>query len=258
MLQYNGQFYFILTSDIILKISCFDISKKLIHQIKKRFSFFIKSKYDSKNFFELEIYKSYKSLKDKKFVKFLRKDVKLFYDDKKFYGVISENIFSFDTLLRVVTSLVVLENGGIILHSSNVLEGKKSVLYTGPTNSGKTTIAKKYKKNKILTDELSILFFENNKVVSVRSPFWGDLKSAFYKDSIEKKFVVDRIMFLFGFVKDNKPKIKILSFKESVILLLKNLFWVLKDESYNEKILKIVFKIAKTIPCYKFYSVYEI
>ncbi|MCM8832118.1 MAG: hypothetical protein NC918_08010 [Candidatus Omnitrophica bacterium] len=261
MLRYSGEFYFVLGSDIVLKINYFDISKKLLSQIKKNFDFFIKDEYYCKNFFELEIYTNNikRYLKNKKIFKFLRKDVELFYDNKKFYGIISENIFSFDTLLRILSSLVILKNNGIILHSSSIVENRKSILYVGPSGFGKSTIAKKCERNKILTDELSILFFENNKLISVRSPFWGELKYSFSKkDSVEEKFVVDRIMFLCGFVKNDRPKVEVLSFKEAVILLLKNLFWVVKDEIYNERILRIVIKIAKTTNCYKFYPLYEI
>lgn len=266
MLQYNEQFYFVLSPKVVIKINCLNLSQKFLDKIKKKINFFIKKKHFSKNFVELDLYTDNNVGKDlirrkKIFVNFFsRKDVKLFYNckNKKFFSIISDNIFSFDTLLRIITSLVVLRNNGVILHSANIIEDKRSVLYVGPTNSGKSTIAKKYNIKKVLTDELSIVIFENNRLVSFKSPFWGELKGCFKRNVINKKYVVDKIMFLSGFVKNNKARIVSLSFKESVKLLLKNLFWVIKDEKYSKKIFEIVLKITKTVPCYKFYPTYEI
>jgi len=247
--------YFILIpNQISFKLNFYKKSK-IIFEIKKRFDSFISEELKTKKFLEIDLFDKNLDKIDDRFLIFSREDLKIFFDKKKYFAQIEDNIFSFDSLLRVISSLVLIENNGIMLHSCSILKnGNKAVLYVGPSGSGKSTIAKKYRY--VLTDELSIIVLNKKKLYIYKSPFWGELEPLNYRKVFNKSFIVDRIYFLSGF--SDEAKVEKLTFKEKVELIFKNLFWVVKEKNYNNKIFDVVFSIAKLVPCYKFYPTYEI
>jgi len=247
--------YFILIpNQISFKLNFYKKSK-IIFEIKKRFDSFISEELKTKKFLEIDLFDKNLDKIDDRFLIFSREDFKIFFDKKKYFAQIEDNIFSFDSLLRVISSLVLIENNGIFLHSCSILKnGNKAVLYVGPSGAGKSTIAKKYRY--VLTDELSIVVLNKKNLYVYKSPFWGELEHLNYKKVFNKSFIVDKIYFLSGF--SDKSKIESLTFKEKIELFFKNLFWVVKGKNYNNKIFDVVFSIAKLVPCYKFYPTYEI
>ena len=247
--------YFILIpNQISFKLNFYKKSK-IVFEIKKRFDSFISEELKTKKFLEIDLFNKNLDKLDDRFLIFSREDLKIFFDKKKYFAQIEDNIFSFDSLLRVISSLVLIENNGIILHSCSILKnGNKAVLYVGPSSSGKSTIAKKYRY--VLTDELSIVVLNKKSLYVYKSPFWGELEPLNYKKVLCKNFIVDKIYFLSGF--SDEAKVEKLTFKEKVELIFKNLFWVVKEKNYNNKIFDVVFSIAKLVPCYKFYPAYEI
>jgi len=247
--------YFILIpNQISFKLNFYKKSK-IIFEIKKRFDSFISEELKTKKFLEIDLFDKNLDKIDDRFLIFSREDLKIFFDKKKYFAQIEDNIFSFDSLLRVISSLVLIENNGIMLHSCSILKnGNKAVLYVGPSGSGKSTIAKKYRY--VLTDELSIIVLNKKKLYVYKSPFWGELEPLNYRKVFNKSFIVDKIYFLSGF--SDEAKVEKLTFKEKVELIFKNLFWVVKEKNYNNKIFDVVFSIAKLVPCYKFYPTYEI
>ncbi len=247
--------YFILIpNQISFKLNFYKKSK-IIFEIKKKFDSFISEELKTKKFLEIDLFDKNLDKIDDRFLIFSREDLKIFFDKKKYFAQIEDNIFSFDSLLRVISSLVLIENNGIMLHSCSILKnGNKAVLYVGPSGSGKSTIAKKYRY--VLTDELSIIVLNKKKLYVYKSPFWGELEPLNYRKVFNKSFIVDKIYFLSGF--SDEAKVEKLTFKEKVELIFKNLFWVVKEKNYNNKIFDVVFSIAKLVPCYKFYPTYEI
>jgi len=247
--------YFILIpNQISFKLNFYKKSK-IIFEIKKRFDSFISEELKTKKFLEIDLFNKNLDKLDDRFLIFSREDFKIFFDKKKYFAQIEDNIFSFDSLLRVISSLVLIENNSIFLHSCSILKnGSKAVLYVGPSGSGKSTIAKKYRY--VLTDELSIVVLNKKSLYVYKSPFWGELEPLNYKKVFNKSFIVDKIYFLSGF--SDEAKVEKLTFKEKVELIFKNLFWVVKEKNYNNKIFDVVFSIAKLVPCYKFYPAYEI
>ena len=247
--------YFILIpNQISFKLNFYKKSK-IIFEIKKKFDSFISEELKTKKFLEIDLFDKNLDKIDDRFLIFSREDLKIFFDKKKYFAQIEDNIFSFDSLLRVISSLVLIENNGIMLHSCSILKnGNKAVLYVGPSGSGKSTIAKKYRY--VLTDELSIIVLNKKKLYIYKSPFWGELEPLNYRKVFNKSFIVDKIYFLSGF--SDEAKVEKLTFKEKVELIFKNLFWVVKEKNYNNKIFDVVFSIAKLVPCYKFYPTYEI
>lgn len=160
-----------------------------------------------------------------------------------------ENKYIFDSMLRVINSIILAKSNGLILHSAGVVKYRSCELYPGPTNSGKSTLAKRIDSKKILSDELCPVAVKGNKVVSWRSLFYSEVLP---NSIVGKEFVVDDIKFLIK--KKNQKEftinylsIKSISTKLAIKLLLKNIFWVTKDISFSKDILESVFKVVKIL-----------
>ena len=128
--------YFILIpNQISFKLNFYKKSK-IIFEIKKKFDSFISEELKTKKFLEIDLFDKNLDKIDDRFLIFSREDLKIFFDKKKYFAQIEDNIFSFDSLLRVISSLVLIENNGIMLHSCSILKnGNKAVLYVGPSGS---------------------------------------------------------------------------------------------------------------------------
>ncbi len=161
-----------------------------------------------------------------------------------------ENKYVFDSMLRVIGSIILAKNNGLMLHSAGVVKKNKGCeLYPGPTNSGKSTLAKKIDPKNILSDELCPIGVMDNKVISWRSLFYSEVTP---KSVVGKRFVVDDIKFLIKKKSQKEFTINYLSIKSinnklAVKLLLKNIFWVIKDVSFSKDILNSTFKVVKIL-----------
>jgi len=91
-------------------------------------------------------------------------------------GTVRENVYSMDTLLRVLWSVLLGRVGGALIHASSFKTAQGGFLFPGPSGAGKTTLARKVP---FLEDVLS------DEIVPVRrgelegwrvypSPFWGE------------------------------------------------------------------------------------
>ena len=105
--------------------------------------------------------------------------------NKEGYFIIPPRKEFFNTILRII--LAAVNNKKILLlHAASVVENKKGILLIGLPETGKTTISKKYSPENVLSDELSILLYENNKYYLCSSPFHsGEVKPAKLHTKVE-------------------------------------------------------------------------
>ncbi len=66
-------------------------------------------------------------------------------------------------LLRSIYSVLVIRNGGLVLHASGILRGDKAYIFFGPSESGKSTVANLSSDFTILDDD-SIYISKGNKI----------------------------------------------------------------------------------------------
>jgi len=109
---------------------------------------------------------------------FSRNDFQLSFDTSKLKAVaqLRENIYSLDSLLRVVFSVFSVINNGFLVHASGIKFRNAANLFIGKTNAGKSTIAKKFKPSAVLSDELVLVQNINGIIKASSTPFWGELK----------------------------------------------------------------------------------
>lgn|GEM_PF-4430731 len=89
------------------------------------------------------------------------------------YFIIPAKREFFNTIMRIILALVDSKRI-LLLHAASVVKNKKGLLLIGLPETGKTTISKKYPPESVLSDELSILVYENGKYYLYSSPFHSD------------------------------------------------------------------------------------
>jgi hypothetical protein len=84
--------------------------------------------------------------------------------------------YAIDSVLRIVHSLVLAQQGGFLLHSASAIRNRKAMLFMGVSGAGKTTISSLAPANvALLTDEISYVRPQREKYVAFGTPFTGEL-----------------------------------------------------------------------------------
>jgi hypothetical protein len=89
-----------------------------------------------------------------------------------------ENPHSFDTLLRVIWSVLLPHYGGAILHACGIRNDGAGLVFPGVSERGKTTLARKVPDpDDVLSDELVIVrTLRPGQWRAYGTPFWGDFE----------------------------------------------------------------------------------
>ena len=86
------------------------------------------------------------------------------------------NPYSIDTVLRIIHSLVLAEEGGFLLHSASVVRNQRAFLFSGISGAGKTTISRLAPADTVLlTDEISYVRRQSSAFHACGTPFAGEL-----------------------------------------------------------------------------------
>jgi hypothetical protein len=88
----------------------------------------------------------------------------------------SANPYSLDTVIRIVHSLVLAEQGGFLVHSASALRAGQAFLFAGISGAGKTTLSRLAPPDTtVLTDEISYVRRHGNGYRAYGTPFAGEL-----------------------------------------------------------------------------------
>jgi hypothetical protein len=86
------------------------------------------------------------------------------------------NPYSLDSVLRIVHSLILAEEGGFLLHAASAIRNGKAFLFSGVSGAGKTTISRFAPPDAtLLTDEVSFVRPEDGSYRAWGTPFAGEL-----------------------------------------------------------------------------------
>ncbi|HEX4782027.1 MAG TPA: hypothetical protein VH301_14785 [Usitatibacter sp.] len=86
------------------------------------------------------------------------------------------NPYSVDSLLRIVHTIALADEGGFLLHAASVVRGGRAQVFTGASGAGKTTLSRLAPPDThVLTDEISYLRREDTGYVAYGTPFSGEL-----------------------------------------------------------------------------------
>ena len=88
----------------------------------------------------------------------------------------SANPYSIDGVLRIVHTLVLAKQGGLLLHSASAVRNGKAFLFAGVSGAGKTTISRLAPADaSLLTDEISYVRPQGGGYTAFGTPFTGEL-----------------------------------------------------------------------------------
>lgn len=95
--------------------------------------------------------------------------------------------YCFDSFLRVLFTLLLADQGGLLLHASAIgTEGRGSIFF-GSSGSGKTTVTRLSSGRTILTDELALIKPCNGGYRVYGTPFWGEFTPGNSNESADLK-----------------------------------------------------------------------
>jgi hypothetical protein len=88
----------------------------------------------------------------------------------------TRNPYSTDSVLRIVHSVLLSRERGLLVHASSLVLEERAFLFTGPSGSGKTTIASLAPSAAVLlTDEISCVRSTPRGWLAYGTPFAGEL-----------------------------------------------------------------------------------
>jgi hypothetical protein len=84
--------------------------------------------------------------------------------------------YGIDAAFRVVHSLLLARQGGLLVHASSAVRNGKAFLFAGVSGAGKTTISRLAPPDAtLLTDEISYVRLEDDGYFAYGTPFAGEL-----------------------------------------------------------------------------------
>lgn len=105
-----------------------------------------------------------------------RYDMDCSWDDRGGRARLWPSLYSFDACLRVLCATQITKHKGLLVHCAGVVFRDSAFIFAGPSESGKTTVARFSTPKRILSDEIVALTIGNKKqVVASATPFWGEM-----------------------------------------------------------------------------------
>ena len=88
----------------------------------------------------------------------------------------SANPYAIDAAFRILHSLLLAKQGGLLVHASSAVRNGRAFLFAGLSGAGKTTISRLAPPDAtLLTDEISYLRRDGERYIAYGTPFAGEL-----------------------------------------------------------------------------------
>ena len=154
----------------------------------------------------------------------------------------SANPYSIDSVLRIVHSLVLAEEGGFLLHSASAIRGGRAFLFSGVSGAGKTTISRLAPiKVRLLSDEISYVRRTGAQYVACGTPFTGDLARVGENCSAP-------IAALFLLEKGPENCIESVPAGDAIRCVLRNILFFAKDPKLVKRVFRAAVDFIERVP----------
>ena len=158
-----------------------------------------------------------------------------------FSGV--RNEYAFDSLLRMLFSWILLDRSGFLLHAATVVRNGRAYVFTGCSGAGKSTLASLAPEGSVLTDEISLLRFEEGAWRAYGTPFWGEFRAGDVNSSAP-------VAGIFRLLQAPENRVAPLRRGELLRALLPNVLFFSAQPAANGRLLEILSGVAEEIPGY--------
>jgi len=146
----------------------------------------------------------------------------------------SANPYSIDSVLRIVHSLILANEGGFLLHAASAIRNGRAFLFSGVSGAGKTTISRLAPPDTtLLSDEVSYVRRVGDSYWACGTPFAGELARPGENCSAP-------IETLFFLEKHAENRIADIRPQEAVRRLLRNVLFFAEDQ----KLVRLIFRSA--------------
>jgi hypothetical protein len=152
------------------------------------------------------------------------------------------NPYSLDSVLRIVHTLLLAQEGGFLLHASSAIRNGRAFLFSGVSGAGKTTMARLAPPDAaLLTDEISYVTRRAGRYVAVGTPFFGEL--ARVGENLEAP-----VEALYLLAKGPENKIEPITGPDAVRGLLGNILFFARDPEFVKMVFDTAFDFAARVP----------
>jgi hypothetical protein len=169
---------------------------------------------------------------------------------KNWHARIISNEFAFDSFLRVLLTLRLVEEDGFLIHASAQVRQGKGCIFTGKSEAGKTTISNLGSDNLVLCDELPMVRKINGTYKVFGTPFWGQ----FGKGTVTDSSPTDALFFLNKAAYNRASE---LSPAKAFPRLLQTTLFFSTDRDLVNRLMGIVIDFLASVPSHDLYFLPE-
>jgi len=157
----------------------------------------------------------------------------------------SANPYSIDTALRIIHSLILASEGGLLVHAASAVRNGRAFIFAGVSGAGKTTISRLATLDaKLLTDEISYVRRGATGYLAYGTPFAGELAEP--GENIEAP-----LGGLYFLEKGPENILEPLSGPEAVRMLLANVLFFANDPELVSMIFESACQLVRDVPVYR-------
>jgi hypothetical protein len=152
------------------------------------------------------------------------------------------NPYSIDSVLRIVHTLILAQEGGFLLHSAGAIRNQRGFLFSGVSGAGKTTISRLAPADvTLLTDEVSYIRRVDGDYHACGTPFAGELARAGENCSAP-------IASIFFLKQGPENKIEAICKPEAIRRLMRNILFFAEDADLVQKVFQSACEFVERVP----------
>ncbi len=176
-----------------------------------------------------------------------RGDLRAEFDPETRRGRIvqSANPYSTDAALRITHSLILAQEGGLLVHAASAVRNGKAFLFAGVSGAGKTTISRLAPADvTLLTDEISYVRKNGHGYIAHGTPFAGELAKP--GENVEAPLTA-----LYLLEQGPKNTAEPVEAADAARSLLRNVLFFAHDPELVSKVFESACDLVRCVPVYR-------